>query len=268
MPKAGVSVQKSKWLLGLVVATAVGSLAACGSAEEEPKAQETSASAKQEAGSDASGQGQDQSGKPNTDGIPKVVAEVNGEKITKDDFVPLYETQYQQMQMQSQQSGQQVDEKQLKTQTAENLVSTELLSQEAEKRDIKVSDKDVDKGLEESAKSSQMSKKDFLAAMKKQGMDEKKVHAELKTQLAIEGLIKDEYGEFKASGEDIGQAYQQAKTQQEQMAQQSGQQAQEVPSLEEMRPQLEEQVKSQKSTEATQKFAKKLRKQGDVTINL
>ncbi|SMX71543.1 MULTISPECIES: SurA N-terminal domain-containing protein [unclassified Brevibacterium] len=262
--------QKSKWLLGLVVATAVGSLAACGSPEEEPKAQETSASAKQEAGSDASGQGQDQGqeGKPDTKGIPDVVAEVNGEKITKKDFVPLYETQYQQMQMQSQQSGQQVDEKQLKTQTAENLVSTELLSQEADKRGIKVSDKDVDKGLEESAKSSQMSKKDFLAAMKKQGMDEKKVHSELKTQLSIEGLIKDEYGEFKASGEEIGQAYEQAKSQQEQMAQQGGQQAQEVPPLEEMRPQLEEQVKSQKSTEATQKYAKKLRKQGDVKVNL
>lgn len=259
--------QKSKWLLGLVLSVSVVSFAACGSAEDKPADEQTSAAAGQ-----SQGQGQDQAqgqdGKPNTDGIPDVVAEVNGEKITKDDFVPLYETQYQQMQMQSQQSGQQVDEKQLKTQTAENLVSTKLLSQEAQKRDIKISGKDIDKALEESAKASQMSKKDFLAAMKKQGMDEKKVHSELKTQLAIEDLIKDEYGEFKVSGEEIGQAYQQAKTQQEQMAQQSGQQAQEVPPLEEMRPQLEKQVKSQKSTEATQKYAKKLRDKGDVTINL
>lgn len=261
--------QKSKWLLGLALSVSVVSFAACGSAEDKPADEQTSAAAEQKQGQDqAQGQGKSQEGKPNTDGIPKVVAEVNGKKITKDDFVPLYETQYQQMQMQSQQSGQQVDEKQLKTQTAENLVSTELLSQEAEKRDIKISDKDIDKALGESAKSSQMSKKDFLAAMKKQGMDEKKVHSELKTQLSIEDLIKDEYGEFKVSGEEIGQAYQQAKTQQEQMAQQGGQQAQEVPPLEEMRPQLEKQVKSQKSTEATQKYAKKLRKQGDVTINL
>ncbi|GAA1857691.1 hypothetical protein GCM10009813_18580 [Brevibacterium marinum] len=265
--------QKSKWLLGLVVATAVGSLAACGSAEEEPQAEQTSASAQQEAGSDASGQGQGQGqdGKPNTDGIPDVVAEVNGEKITKDDFVPLYETQYQQMQMQSQQSGQQVDEKKLKDQTAENLVSTELLSQKADDHGVKVSDKDIDKALEESAKSSQMSKKDFLAAMKKQGMDEKKVHAELKTQLKIEDLIEDVSGPFKASDEEIGQAYQQAKTQQEQMGQQGGQQGgqqSQVPPLEEMRPQLEKQVKSQKSTEATQKYAGKLRDKADVTINL
>lgn len=257
--------QKSKWLLGLALSVSVVAFAACGSPEDKPAEEKTSAAAEQGQGKD---QAQSQNGKPNTDGIPDVVAEVNGEKITKDDFVPLYETQYQQMQMQSQQSGQQVDEKQLKTQTAENLVSTELLSQEADERGIKVSDKDVDKALGESAKSSQMSKKDFLAAMKKQGMDEKKVNSELKTQLSIEDLIKDEYGEFKVSGEEIGQAYQQAKTQQEQMAQQGGQQAQEVPPLEEMRPQLEKQVKSQKSTQATQKYAKKLREKGDVTINL
>lgn len=255
--------QKSKWLLGLALSVSVVAFAACGSPEDKPAEEKTSAAAEQSQGKD-----QAQNGKPNTDGIPDVVAEVNGEKITKDDFVPLYETQYQQMQMQSQQSGQQVDEKKLKTQTAENLVSTELLSQEADDRGIKVTDKDIDKALGESAKSSQMSKKDFLAAMKKQGMDEKKVHSELKTQLSIEDLIKDEYGEFKVSGEEIGQAYQQAKTQQEQMAQQGGQQAQEVPPLEEMRPQLEKQVKSQKSTQATQKYAKKLREKGDVTINL
>lgn len=254
--------RKNKWLLGLAVSVSVVGLAACGGESGGASSEETSAAAEQSPAAEA---GQD--GKPATDDIPEVVAEVNGDKITKDDFVPLYETQYQQMQMQSQQSGQQVDEDQLKTQTAENLVSTKLLTQEAEKRDITVSDKDIDKALEESAKSSQMSKDDFLGAMADQGMDEKKVHAEMANQLKIEDLITDEYGEFEVTGEEIGQAYEQAKTQQEQMAQQGGQQ-QEVPELEEMRPQLEEQVKSQKSTEATQKFAEELRKKGDVTINL
>ena len=113
-----------------------------------------------------------------------------------------------------------------------------------------------------------MSEKDFLKAMKDQGMDEKKVRSELKNQLKIEGLIEDEYGEFEVTGEEIGQAYEQAKSQQEQMAAQGGQGQQEMPPIEEMRPQLKEQVKSQKSQEATQKFAKKLRKQADVTIRL
>ncbi|WP_434592815.1 SurA N-terminal domain-containing protein [Brevibacterium sp. 1718] len=258
----------NRWLLGLAMSVSVVALAACGSQGDEAKPKESSAAAEQSPGADSAQDQQGQQGKPNTKDIPKVVAEVNGEKILKDDFVPLFETQYQQMQMQAQQSGQPVDEKGLKKQTVENLVSTEVLVQEADKRNIDVSDKDIDKGLKESAKSGQMSEKDFLKAMKDQGMDEENVRSELKNQLKIEGLVEDEYGEFEVSGEEIGQAYEQAKSQQEQMAQQGGQGQQEMPPIEDMRPQLKEQVKNQKSQEATQKFAKKLRKQADVTIRL
>ncbi len=250
------------------MSVSVVALAACGNQGDEAKPKESSAAAEQSPGADSAQDQQGQQGKPNTKDIPKVVAEVNGEKILKDDFVPLFETQYQQMQMQAQQSGQPVDEKGLKKQTVENLVSTEVLVQEADKRKIDVSDKDIDKGLKESAKSGQMSEKDFLKAMKDQGMDEENVRSELKNQLKIEGLVEDEYGEFEVSGEEIGQAYEQAKSQQEQMAQQGGQGQQEMPPIEDMRPQLKEQVKNQKSQEATQKFAKKLRKQADVTIHL
>ena len=258
----------NRWLLGLAMSVSVVALAACGNQGDEAKPKESSAAAEQSPGADSAQDQQGQQGKPNTKDIPKVVAEVNGEKILKDDFVPLFETQYQQMQMQAQQSGQPVDEKGLKKQTVENLVSTEVLVQEADKRKIDVSDKDIDKGLKESAKSGQMSEKDFLKAMKDQGMDEENVRSELKNQLKIEGLVEDEYGEFEVSGEEIGQAYEQAKSQQEQMAQQGGQGQQEMPPIEDMRPQLEEQVKNQKSQEATQKYAKKLRKQADVTIHL
>ena len=258
----------NRWLLGLAMSVSVVALAACGSQGDEASPKESSAAAEQSPGADSAHDQQGQQGKPNTKDIPEVVAEVNGKKIKKSEFVPLFETQYQQMQMQAQQSGQPVDEKGLKKQTAENLVSTEVLVQEADKRKIDVSDKDIDKGLQESAKSGQMSEKDFLKAMKDQGMDEKKVRSELKNQLKIEGLVEDEYGEFEVSGEEIGQAYEQAKSQQEQMAQQGGQGQQEMPPIDEMRPQLKEQVKSQKSQEATQKFAKKLRKQADVTIHL
>lgn len=253
--------RKNKWLLGVTLPISMVALAACSGTDEKPATEETSAAA--EKSPDAAAQG----AKPNTDDIPEIVAKVNGDTITKADFVPLYETQYQQMQLQAQQSGQPVDEKQLKKQTAENLVSTKVLTQEADKRNIAVTDKDVEKALSESAKSSQMSTEDFLSAMKKQGMDEAKVNSELKSQLKIEQLVDDEYGEFKASDEEIGQAYEQAKMQQEQMGQQGGQPAQ-VPELEEMRPQLEEQVKSQKANEATQEYAGKLRKKADVTINL
>ena len=126
----------------------VVALAACGSQDDEASPKESSAAAEQSPGADSAHDQQGQQGKPNTKDIPEVVAEVNGKKIKKSEFVPLFETQYQQMQMQAQQSGQPVDEKGLKKQTAENLVSTEVLVQEADKRKIDVTDKDIDKGLE------------------------------------------------------------------------------------------------------------------------
>ena len=124
----------NRWLLGLAMSVSVVALAACGSQDDEAKPKESSAAAEQSPGADSAHDQQGQQGKPNTKDIPEVVAEVNGKKIKKSEFVPLFETQYQQMQMQAQQSGQPVDEKGLKKQTAENLVSTEVLVQEADKR--------------------------------------------------------------------------------------------------------------------------------------
>ncbi len=273
---SGVNVQKIKWWAGLTLAASMVAVAACGASSQDggsssPETSSAESSEQQGQGQSGAKGEQDQAGQsagqPDVSGIPDVVAVVNGTEITKDEFVPLFQTQFQQMSMQAQQSGQPVDEKQLKTQTAENMVATELLSQEAEKRGISISDKEVDKGLKEAAEASQMSEKDFLAAMKKQGLDEAAVDSQLKTQLGIEKLIADEHGEFTVSDEEIGAAYQQAKTQQEQMGAQSGQGGQ-MPPLEKVRPQLEEQVKSQKSTEATQKYAEKLRKDADVKINV
>ena len=102
----------NRWLLGLTMSVTVVALAACGGQGDDANPQESSAAAEQSPGSDSADQAQQ--GKPNTQDIPEVVAEVNGEKITKADFVPLFETQYMQMQMQAQQSGQPVDEEGLK----------------------------------------------------------------------------------------------------------------------------------------------------------
>ena len=182
---------KSKWWVGLAVSVSVVALAGCGTSGDDPSAAPTSPAAEQ---SDA--------GAPNTDDIPDVVAEVNGEQITKDEFVPLYETQYGQMMMAAQQGGQPVDEAALKQQTADNLVSTELLRQEADRRGIEVTDDDVATALDETAQASQMSTEEFLSAMNDQGMDEARVNEEMKTQLKIEGLIADEFGEFEVTDEE------------------------------------------------------------------
>ena len=61
---------------------------------------------------------------------------MNGEKISKADFTRIYEGQFQQVALQAQMSGQELDQAQLKKQTAEGLVNTELLIQQAAKEKI------------------------------------------------------------------------------------------------------------------------------------
>lgn len=228
------------------------------------------------AASEQAGQGQDPAAsgeaasatEPDLSDVPDVVAEVNGEEITKDDFAGVYESQFQQQAMQSQQTGQQVDQDQLKQDLITSLVGVELLEQEAAERGIEADDAEIDEALEETAEQNQMSPEEFLEAMGQQGLDEGEVRDQVASQTTVSLLIEDEAGPFEASDEEKQEAYDQAVSQQEQMAQQSGQQAQEMPAFEDVEPQLEEQVATQKESEATDTLASELREAGDVTIHL
>ena len=139
--------------LGPVLASLLLALSACGSSDEESSkdaapSEESSSSESSGSESSGSGSGEESSGaEPNLDAIPDVVAEVNGTEIPKDDFVSAYTPQYQQMAMQSQASGQEVDEEGLQKQVVDNLVNTELLVQEADERGIEASAKQTDATL-------------------------------------------------------------------------------------------------------------------------
>ena len=86
---------------------------------------------------------------PNLENIPDVVAKVNGEEISKEDFELTYTSMFQQIYMQSQMTGEEVDEDQLKEQTIEEMVSQELLIQEADNAGIEASDDKVEETLQE-----------------------------------------------------------------------------------------------------------------------
>ena len=136
--------------MGIAIGTAAAvlTLGACGGsggdAEQDP------------ATTDAAAQGQDPAAsgeaasatEPDLSDVPDVVAEVNGEEITKDDFAGVYESQFQQQAMQSQQTGQQVDQDQLKQDLITSLVGVELLEQEAAERGIEADDAEIDEALE------------------------------------------------------------------------------------------------------------------------
>lgn len=248
---------RKTWLIGSLLALTLLGVSACGGSEQEAGDAPSEAASSKAPGEDAPS-----GAEPDLNGVPAVVAEVNGEEIPREDFAVAYEGQLQQAQ------GQKVDQDQLKQQVVENLVSTELLVQEAENRDITVSDRNVERTLEDlAAQNGLQSADEFVAAMEQQGMDRAEVNAQVRTQVIIERLIADESGGIEASAKEVRALYEQLAAQQGQAGQQDGQ-AQELPPLAQVRPQLEEQVTSQKEAQVAQRLVGSLRERGDVVINL
>ena len=253
---------RTRTVLGLVAAGAMLTLSACGGGDSDSASAEKEASASDSpsASADAS-----QGAEPDLEGIPDVVAEVNGEEVTKDEFVPVYESQFQQAAMQSQMSGEAPDEEALKKQTVDNLIDTELLVQEAGSRGIEVSDEDVDAELTDLAKQNQMgSAEELLEAVAKNGLTEEQARSQVETQVLVEQLVADEDGDAEPTDKELRALYAQAKQQQAQ----SGQKGQAIPPFAKVRSQLVEQAKAEQVGKVAQALVDDLRKDADITINL
>ncbi|WP_020006935.1 SurA N-terminal domain-containing protein [Salinicoccus albus] len=273
-----------KWLLSLSIGTFAVVMTACGGGDESAENTDEGSNTQEEAsgGSEESQSGQSGSGEqsgdggqsgsgeqaqmpePDLEGVPDVVAEVNGEEVTKEEFEQTYTGQFQQVAMQQQMSGEEVDQDQLKQQVAEGMVDQELLIQESNNRDISAPEEDVNAAIDQMVEQNGMeSQDDFFAALEEQGMSEDEAMSQLETQVKVDQLIAEEAGDIEPTEEELQEAYDQAKEQQEQMGGD-----QEMPSFEEMKPDLEEQVKSQKESEAAQTLASELRDNSDVTVNV
>ncbi len=250
--------KRTKTVLGIGLAAAILALTACGGdakdsdskgTSEEPTAQETSAP-----GADL-------------EGIPDVVAEVNGQEVTKDEFVAIYEAQLQQAAMEGQTTGQAPDEEALMKQTADGLVDTELLRQEADSRGISTTDAEVDDTLAGLAQQNKMASADeFLAALEEQGSSEEVVRGQIETQIVVERLVDDEAGSVEPTEAELRKIYDAAVRQQKQAGKQGAQQP--VPPFAKVKTQLVERAKTDKQNNAAQALLVELRKDADITINL
>ncbi len=251
--------QRTRAVLGLVTAAALLSLSACGGGSDSGSKPDSSASA---SSTDSASPGAAADGAPDVSGIPDVVAEVNGEEVTKDEFVPLYVSAYEQAVAQAQSSGQAPDEDALKKQTADDLVSTELLAQEAKSRGISVSADDVDAELSALAEQNQLGSADeLLAAVEKRGITEEQARSQVEIQLMVERLAADEDGSIEPTEKELHAVYDQAKAQ-------SGQSGQKIPAFAKVHDQLVEQATSQKVSEVAGTLVKELRKDADIKVLL
>ncbi|MCA0972496.1 SurA N-terminal domain-containing protein [Halobacillus litoralis] len=254
----------NKKILSLLLVAFVALLAACSDGGEEAGNNNESTDNQEE--SQEQEQQQPEMPEPDVENVPDVVAEVNGTEITKEEFTTTYESQFQRAAMQSQMMGQELDQEQLKTQVAESLVDQELILEEAKNRDFTVSEEDVNKEIESLVEQQQQmeSKEDFFATFEQQGMSKEDVTGLIENQILLNKIIEDEAGgSLQPTEEEIQESYDQFVAQQEQANAEA-----EVPSLEEVKPSIEQQLVRQKENEVYQTLAQSLREGADVTINL
>ncbi len=238
-------------------------LAACGGETAEETNEEAASQEEVAAEQEASSAEQPEMPEPDLEGIPEIVAEVNGEEIDKKEFESAYTGQFQQMAMQAQMSGEEVDQAQLKEQVAESLVAQELLVQETEKQKITASEEQTNTTIEELAQQNGLeSTEEFLAALEEQGVSEEEVMKQVEVQVKVDQLIAQETGEINPTDEELQTFYDEAQAQQKEAG------GEELPAFEEVKPQLEEQIKMQKEGEAVQALVAQLRESADVTIHL
>lgn len=196
---------------------------------------------------------------PDLEGVPDVIAEVNGVEVTREDFEQVYELQLEQAFMQSQMSGQPVDQDALKQQTAEGLVEIELLLAEAEARSIAPSEEEIDAVAQEIATSRGLATaEELFTALEEEGLPREELEEQLVQQTALDQLAADEAGEYTPSEEEARALYDEA----------AAQGGDELPEFEEVRPQIEAQLAQEHENEAVLGLVTQLRESAEITYHL
>lgn len=210
-----------------------------------------------------SGSGADQTGistdtQAVRDQIPAVVAVVNGEEITKDDFLTLGE----QLALQQTNQGADIDSSEMQleisNQTLNLLVNQALLVQAAQEAGTEVSDS-VDEQYATLVQSAGGAD-EFQAQIEQANTTQEQIRTDLESQLLIQTHLDNELDMESIAVEDaeIEALY----------AQVQEQQGENTPALEEVREQLATQVRSQKEAEMVQGYLSQLRDAADIVVNI
>jgi len=250
-----------KFLLSLAALAAAFSLAACGADGEDEAASEDTGQSQE--------QGEEAMPEPELDNIPDVVAVVDGDEISGDDFKVNYEAQFPQLSMQAQMSGEEPEQEQLKEQALEMMINSELLVMEAEDQGFSSSEKEVDEYLEQMAEDNGLeSGEELMTELEGQGLSEDRIREDLHKEVMIQQVVEDLDVE-EPSEEELQELYDAQVEQLEAMNEQVEEdQQQEVPKFEELEPDLKQQATQQEENEAITKLLDDLREDTDIEIKL
>lgn len=143
----------------------------------------------------------------------------------------------------------------------EGIINTELQLQAAEGAGVTVSDEEVESELQASIE--QIGEEEFQNRLEQNGITREEVRDDLRDQMIISAYIEQEAGgEISATDEEIQQLYQQFTAQ----SQQTGNEDAEVPSLDELRPQIEQAVVQQKQQEIALQLLDQARENADIEV--
>ncbi|MCA9356833.1 SurA N-terminal domain-containing protein [Candidatus Nomurabacteria bacterium] len=144
----------------------------------------------------------------------------------------------------------------IRKQALDVLVNTELLKQEAEKREINITDEDVDTRLEEIK--TEIGGEEVLAErMKALSITDEKLHVDIRDELLIKQLLDQIFAESEVvvTDEEISQVYENA-----------GGEGVELPPFEEVKSQISDQLKASKEQEVINAFLEELKGEAEIEI--
>lgn len=262
---------QKKLVTSVAAAALLLGLAACDNGDGDAAADESNDQAAVEQPHEDEGEGpvpeEQEMAEPELDDVPDVVAEVNGEEITGDEFSSAYETQYANSAMEAQMSGQEVDEEALQEQTLNNLVGYELMTQEAEDKGYEASEEDVEAELESVAQDNGLASVDELLEMaEEQGIDEDQLRDDVEQQVLINKVV-DDLDVEEPSDEEVEAAYEEFAAAQQAPEGADAEEA-ETPDLEELRPEIEQQLAAEKENQAVMEHIEELREDAEVEIHV
>ena len=276
-----MSATKRLAAVSLSVTLSLVGLTACGGSDDTTDSDAASSSAP--AGSDDAAASSapdpaapDAMPEPDLEEIPDPVATVNGQDVTKEEFVTYYESQFASAAGQAQMSGEEVDEEQLQEDTLEVVVDSVLLRQAAEEEGLEPSDEEVDTLLEELATGNGLESVDqFLEVLEQQGMDEETARREAASQLAIQAYVEQEAPVEEPTDEELRAYYDELVAQQEDAGGSeddasgtAAPQQPEIPEFDQVRDQLAQQLQSEEQAAATDELVAGLREDAEITSHL
>ena len=190
----------------------------------------------------------------------KTVAVVNDKEIFGSDYNSILVSLQGQMQQMGQDPTSKEAAEQVKSQTIDTLVARTLILQEADKKSYNASDEDINKQLDEIKKQFK-TEEEFESALKKSGMDLKTFETQIAEEIVLQQYVEKEVPVGEITDEEIQKTY-------DQYAEQGKSTGQEIPKLEEVKPQIEQSLQQQKQQKNLAQRVEELKKNAKIDIKI